>query len=102
MTMKDGTKRRGAATSYTNPPGAFERFDYAAPAEMFMTQGKVMRRLPTTYRRFATAAEAIQFAVEQIPPPLLLGAVMEVAEDRFDHQAIRQLYDKSSYPLARR
>ena len=94
-------KRRGGVASYANPPGAMDRFDYAAPAEMFMTRAKLTRRLPTSYRRFATAAEAIQFAIEVIPLPLLLGAVMEVSEDRFDHQAIRRLYDGSGYPLAR-
>jgi hypothetical protein len=94
-------RRSGAVASYANAPGAMERFDYAAPAEVFMTRAKMMRRLPVTYRRFDTAAEAIQYAIEEIPPPLLLGAVMEVAEQRFDHRAIRELYDGASYPLLR-
>jgi hypothetical protein len=92
---------RGAVASYANPPGAVARFDYTAPAEMFMTRAKMMRRLPVTYRRFATAAEAIRFAIEEIPAPLLVGAVMEVSEERFDHRAIRELYDGAGYPLVR-
>lgn len=93
--------RRGSTASYANPPGAIEKFDYAAPAEMFMTRGKLMRKFPVTYRRFATAAEAIQFAIEEIPASLLVGAVMEVLEGRFDHRAIRNLYDRTGYPLVR-
>ena len=87
--------------SNANPPGAMERFDYTAPAEMFMTRTKRMRRLPIAYRRFATAAQAIQFAIEEVPAPLLVGAVMEVAEERFDHREIRALYDRTGYPLLR-
>lgn len=92
---------RAAAASFANPRGAKNRFDYTAPAEMFMTRAKLMRRLPVTYRRFATAAEAIRYAIEEIPAPLLVGAVMEVSEERFDHRAIRELYDGAGYPLAR-
>ena len=53
------------------------------------------------YRRFASAAEAIKFAVEELPPAQLLGAVLEVSEERFDCEGIRQLYDSPNYPLAR-
>lgn len=74
-------------------------FDYSAPAEVFMTHA---RRHPISYRRFATAAEAIRFAMEEVPAPLLVGAVLEVMEERFDHQGIRQLYDQDGYPFERR
>ena len=76
-------------------------FDYTAPAEMFMTGAKFARRPAMAYRRFPTAAEAIQFAVEQVPAPILKGAVLEVLEQRFDHLAIRELYDRDAYPLVR-
>jgi hypothetical protein len=42
-------------------------FDYAASAELFMPKRKRGARQPLSYRRFATAAEAIRFAVEEIP-----------------------------------
>lgn len=77
------------------------RFDYAAPAEVFMSRAGYARSSPIAYRRFKTAAEAIQYAVEQIPGQLLKAAVMEVEERRFDHQGIRALYDRDGYPLAR-
>jgi len=95
-------KRNGATAIYPNPRGAMDAFDYTAPAEMFITQANSMRRSPISYRRFGTAAEAIQFAVEQVPIKLLAGAVLEVAENRFDHRAIRALYERTSYPLKRR
>jgi hypothetical protein len=54
------------------------------------------------YRRFAKAAEAIRFAIEELSPELLIGAHLEVEEQRFDSDGIRRLYEDSGYPLARR
>lgn len=76
-------------------------FDYSAPAEMFVIRARSLPGRATGYRRFTTAAEAIRFAMEQIPAPLLVGTVMEVQEERFDHNAIRSLYLQREYPLSR-
>ena len=51
------------------------------------------------YRRFDTAADAIRFAVEELPEPLLLGAYIEINEARLGHKDIRALYECDSYPL---
>jgi Arc/MetJ-type ribon-helix-helix transcriptional regulator len=53
------------------------------------------------YRRFASAADAIRYAIEELRPELLSGAYLEVDEERFDRNAIRRLYDSADYPLAR-
>ena len=42
-------------------------FDYGIPAELFMGKRKAGARQPLSYRRFATAAEAIRFAIEELP-----------------------------------
>jgi hypothetical protein len=93
--------RRGGSAAAAHAPGAINVFNYQAPAEVFMTRGYAARKSPVTYRRFTTAAEALRFAVEELPAPVLVGAVLEVLEDRFDHQAIRELYSQPRYPLPR-
>ena len=54
------------------------------------------------YRRFATAAEAIRFAVEELPAVRALGAWMQVGDRRFDGDDIQRLYESNGYPLQRR
>jgi hypothetical protein len=79
-----------------------EAFDYGAPAELFMSKRRGGSRQPLGYRRFATAAEAIRFAVEEFPAVRMLGAWLQVGDDRFDVDGIQRLYDSSAYPLQRR
>jgi hypothetical protein len=76
-------------------------FDYGAPAELFPSRGN-KGRSRVTYKRFDTAAEAIRFAVEDVPPAALLGAYLEVDEARFGLQEIHSLYENAAYPLKRR
>jgi len=76
-------------------------FDYGAPAELFPTRSRKGNR-PMGYRRFAKAAEAIRFAIEELSPELLVGAHLEVEEERFDSDGIRRLYEHAEYPLVRR
>jgi hypothetical protein len=77
-------------------------FDYNAAAELFPTRKRVPRRQPFGYRRFAKAAHAIRFAIEDLPPELLIGAFLEVDEQRYNSDDIRRLYERADYPLARR
>jgi hypothetical protein len=77
-------------------------FDFAREAELFPTRTWKSRRRSFAYRRFASAAEAVRFAIEELPPQLLLGAYLEVDETRFDGDGIRRLYESPEYPLVRR
>lgn len=77
-------------------------FDYGAEAELFPGLARGSRRPPVSYRRFSRAAEAIRFAIEELPLGSLAGTALEVGEERFDGHAIRRFYESSGYPLVRR
>ncbi len=79
-----------------------EKFAYDAPAEIFSIDRTAARKRPLTYRQFASSAEAIRFAIEQLPQPMQRGTVMEVEGDRIQITQIRALYDSQRYPLSRR
>jgi hypothetical protein len=77
-------------------------FDYELPAELFTAKRKGGARSRLGYRRFATAAEAIRFIVEDFPAVRTLGAWMQVGDSRYNSDDIRRLYESSDYPLRRR
>jgi hypothetical protein len=85
-------------------------FDYTTEAELATVAGQVglfpaarrRMRQPTGYGRFARAADAIRFAIEELPSELLPAVQLKVAEERFDGDGIRRLYESLAYPLARR
>ena len=55
-------------------------FDYNAPAELFLA--KPAKGCRTKYRRFATTAEALRFAGEDLRMPKAFGAWLEVGDER--------------------
>ena len=69
-------------------------FYYHAPAELFLAKGS-----RTKYRRFATAAKAIRYAVEDLRTPRAFGAWLEVGDERFNSSEIQRLYEVDDYPL---
>ena len=73
-------------------------FDYNAEAELFPSRG--VRGRPVG-RRFGRAADAIRFAIEELPVEALVGVWLEVSEGRYDAAGIRRLYDHADYPLDR-
>jgi hypothetical protein len=77
------------------------RFDYRAPAELFPSRSKKGRG-QITYKRFDTAAEAIRFSIEDVSPAALLGAYLELDEERFGFEEMRMLYRDAAFPLQRR
>jgi hypothetical protein len=71
--------------------------DYSAPAELFLAKRTKSSR--ENYRRFATAAEAISYAVETLRTPKALGAWLQVGDERFNSSEIQRLYEAADYPL---
>jgi hypothetical protein len=76
-------------------------FDYTALAELYPTRSYKRRAGSIKYKRFQVAAEAVRFAMEELPPECLLGTYLEVEEQRFGQQ-IRLLYESRDYPLPRK
>jgi molybdate transport system regulatory protein len=68
-------------------------FDYSSPAELYLSRGK---RRCTDYRRFATAAEAIRYAFEELRTRRSRSAWMQVGDEGFNKNEINRLY----YPLS--
>ncbi len=79
-----------------------ELFDFSTQAELFSTKGRNSRRQPLGYKRFARAADAIRYAIEDLPPLLLVGICLEVDEIRYPSKEIRRLYESAGYPHSRR
>jgi hypothetical protein len=77
-----------------------DKFDYSAPADLFPARSRNGHH-PLGYRRFDTAAEAIQYAVEGMPAEFFNGTVLESLEGRLNDVNIRLMYDSDDYPLAR-
>jgi hypothetical protein len=76
-------------------------FDYDARAEIYPSRARGSRRHPVGYKRFDRAAEALRFAIEQLPAEALVGAYLEIGEERYDAREMRALYDSDNYPLPR-
>ena len=72
-------------------------FDYNAPAELFLAKRTKSSR--ENYRRFATAAEAIRYAVEDLRTPRAFGAWLQVGDERFNSVEIQRVYEDGDYPL---
>lgn len=88
-------------------------FDYDNVAELFSTRsemealpaggrGRRAGRQPEGYGRFARAAYAIRFAIEELPAELLPKTCLRVDELVFDSDGIRKLYENEGYPFIRR
>jgi hypothetical protein len=77
-------------------------FDYSVEAALFSAKGTHFRPKSVEYRRFVRVAEAIRFAIEDLPSNTLRGCSLEVGEDRYVGDAILELYKSVDFPLPRR
>jgi len=84
--------------SVNNLEGSVHSFDYNLPAELYPGRNRKSAK-KVSYRRFATAADAIRFAIEELPELLLLGACIEINEQRLNYKDIQALYASERYPL---
>lgn len=75
---------------------------YKMEASLYYAKGPSSYPRALVLRRFDKAAEAIRFAVEDLPPKLLGGCSLEVEESYYFGQEIRPLYDHQAFPLRRR
>ena len=78
-----------------------EKFDYDAAAELYPSR-RYAKSQQARYRRFARAADAIRYVIEEMPDKWLTGTFLEVDEQRLEGEAIRPLYEAPEYPLLRR
>jgi hypothetical protein len=96
--MSDGT---GLLCYFAGRPTVSRQgiaFDYSSPAELYLSRP---RGRHTDYRRFATAAEAIHYAVEELRTRRSFRAWMQVEEHRFNEEEINRLYDEMVILCAR-
>ena len=77
-------------------------FDYSMEAALFFAKRSKFRQQSLEYRQFVPAAEAIRFAIEDLPSNVLRGCSLEVGEDRYVGVAILGLYESVDFPLPRR
>ena len=76
-----------------------DNVDYGAPADLYPAPNH--RRGPLRYHRFATLAEAVRFAQEELPAEERGGALIEADEIRYIGAEITALYEAAGYPLPR-
>ena len=76
-------------------------FNYAMPGEFYSRKSQGMKPTGLTYQRFGTAAEAIRFAIEDLPSTSFGGCMLEAGGQRFGAKELRALYANPGYPLRR-
>lgn len=83
------------------PDSEIRSFQYFSSAELYVPRN-ARRYGPMQFKRFESAAEAIRFAMEELPRPALAGIALEVDERRYTGRDVEKLYDDDLYPLPRR
>jgi hypothetical protein len=75
--------------------------DFTTPAELYSSRAHRSGRFSgLKYRRFETLAEAVKFAVEEIPSQLHF-ATINAGNACYRETDIRELYSSDNFPLTR-
>jgi hypothetical protein len=75
--------------------------DFHAPAELYLGSDRQTAAAQGA-RSFATAAQAIRFAMEEAAPVSLHGASLTIGAASFARDDIEALYRSAAFPLLRR
>jgi hypothetical protein len=75
---------------------------YNMEASLYYAKSANFRQKALVVRRFAKAAEAIRYAVEDLAPALLKGCSLEINESYYFGPEIRPLYENRAFPMRRR
>jgi len=78
-----------------------DALDYRMEAALYFSKS-ANKQKSLTFRRFGQAADAIAYAVEELPPNFLNGCSLEVNGLHYLGREIRPLYDSDDFPLKRR
>jgi hypothetical protein len=76
-------------------------FNYDMPGEFYSRKRQGSRLSGLSYQRFDTAAEAIRFAIEDLPSAEFTSCMLEANGERFGARELKALYASPRYPLQR-
>ena len=76
-------------------------FDFDAEAVLFFRPLGKGRAYPLTARRFDRACDAILFAAEDLPPPVIKSCAIEVGDHRISGDEVFTFYQSPDFPLTR-
>mgnify|MGYP001821308026 CR=1 FL=1 len=77
------------------------QFDFSECAELYIANMRHGGQKSMAYRRFDSAAEAIQYSIEKLRGSSLRGTILDAGGKRYAHSEIRELYESDAYPLVR-
>jgi hypothetical protein len=76
-------------------------FNYKASVEFYSRRSSGKKANSLTFQRFNTAAEAIRFAMEDLPSAAFGGCMLEADGERFGAKELKELYASPRYPFPR-
>jgi hypothetical protein len=75
--------------------------DFNARAELFLGSD-IRTAAEQGPRTFRTAAQAIRFALEEVAPVSLRGALLRIGSQNFSRHDLPKLYRSAEFPLPRK